>query len=296
MKANVFLLLGVALLLVGVSLQGLVTVTVDTTPPEFVWTVPGKQKDYNNPITILACVFDGESVISTVKFRYSSDFGLTWTWIDLRPQAQGPTPMATLATGEEIKWTTEPITLDVGMYAYEFEATNEAGATRVYPKSKGGVLVDWFSVQGGTLKGKWYINNEEVNSADQILTFSTRQLCFRFEVTHGLSSRAYIKWTGKNDGQLNLGIVQESRKYSGNTTFSDGTYRIDLIASDMASPSHDIVMATVEVNVGQPEAPIPLPHLPSLPPLPFDATSMTFMAVGACLVVYGFARKRRTKT
>lgn len=286
MKANVFLVLGVALLLVGVSLKGLVTVTVDTTAPEFLWTVPENQEAYTSPIAIIARVFDHESAVTTVKFRYSRNLGFSWTWIDLTPDSSAES---------ETTWRAEPISLPTGTYAYEFEATNEAELTRVFPNGLLGVLQDWFAVQA-ELQGKWYINGIEVTSPDQSLTFSTNELHFRFEATSGLSSGAQVKWIGQSTGQLQLQAIQELQKYDGNATFADGSYRIDLIASDRASPPHDVIMAAVEVTVGQSEPPIVIPGLPSLPPLPFDATSMTFMAVGACLVVYGFVRKRRTKT
>jgi len=298
MKANVFLVLGVALLLVGVSMKGFVTVTVipngdggDTTGPEFLWTVPEIQADYKSPVAITALLFDRESVVTTVKFRYSSDSGSSWTLITLRHTSTF-TSLSIDSTEETVSmWRANPISLATGVYAYEFEATNEAGLTTVFPNSLLGVLQDWFSVQA-ELEGKWQINNKEVTSPDQTLMFSGNQLHFQFEATTGLSSGAQIKWTGQSTGQLSLETVQEAQKYDGTATFADGTYKIDLIASDTASPPHDIVMASVEVNVGQQEPPI---IIPPLPPLPFDTTSIAFMAVGACLVVYGFARKRRMK-
>lgn len=219
MKSNAFMLLGLALLFIGL-VYPMATLVVDNTPPIIDGTVPQDLGSYGMLDQIIVRVYDPESGIGSVQCSILNVGTYTLTFTGKTEQSF------------EIWYYVlpKPITTP-GTYSFVITATNKAGLTNLV----GGV----FNIVYTPLKGKWYINNQEITNATQTVYSPTETVSFKFQ-------RSSVTGAGDiDDSKVSAFVVENGNTiltlslkdpanhiWTGSYTFTPGTHNLELKASD----------------------------------------------------------------
>jgi len=222
-----------ALLFIG-FIYPMATLIVDNTPPYFGSTSPTIGTEgaytYNSPLTtVWAIVNDDESGVDMVIFYW-------------RVKGTSEYNFITLTLGSNGVWSASVNIAGTGtVYEGYFEATNKAGLKQRYPMSG---YPNYFTVGVYIAPaGKWYINNQEITSTNQIVYSTSLTVSFKFVKTAGTVDVCAIS----EGGQQILALVQSGDTWTGSYTFTVGKHTLALQVSDGTTA---VTMSVLDLQVG----------------------------------------------
>lgn len=240
-------LFGIVLILMGISIisAGVIypmTVT-DITPPSIWDTQPIDGGVYQPNVLTYVSMWarDDESYINCTSAYFILE-GEDPINLDEQPSQPKAYPR-----GAAFEKSGLPM-LSAGTYSFRFRVKNQAGLTNE--------LSGTFQISGDDappilVEGKWYINDVEIASWTQTVSFSTTNtLNFKFIKTGGLAD-SYItcdvRWAGPETGESAL-INSATATWTCQHLFESGIYAIMLTAGDDGTRS--VIMAIYDVQVG----------------------------------------------
>lgn len=214
----IILILGLAMLITGFAL-GMVTVTVDTSPPailenDYYGATPMDGASYDILGIINCWVYEPNTALTEVKCVIDSiEYVLSYH------QSGG-------TMGGFKNYRCSPSPDDAcnveGTHSFRFVAVNELGLK--------GERSGSYAIQG-VLNGNWFLNDIEITSPTQELKFATHTLTARFDVLSGVVYTAKVEYSGPEDGTLLLTEVSVNR-WEATKTFQSGTYSMTFSAND----------------------------------------------------------------
>lgn len=268
MPRNILIYLGLVLVFLGFVFP-LVTVTVDTTPPEWqtdsygnVAIFPRDNEIYSSVARIQAGVEDLESGVKSVTAVIDgTSYSLTLT----------------IGTANSGVWIKNIPALGTGSHHVEYTAINN-----VEPALSNSYIGD-FQVYTD-LQGEWYINSQLIQDGSDHLYFSVTTLNFKFSKTSGVEDTSMVctvDYAGSETGTLTLACTSAAT-WETSKTFTSGTYTMTLKADD---GTNNITFSIVDLDLGT--------------QISFDFSWLNWrnglLVMGVGMIAYGFYRNRTKK-
>lgn len=265
LKINIFIVMGVFLIIAGSFAPNLLAVFLgDSTPPKIdIMSKPANGSAYPADVgvtTLTVYCYDVESNISSVVTVIDgTTHNLAY---------QGPA-----YSGRDL-WTKNVTALASGSHTFTTTVTNGVGLTAVTSGS--------FTIYG-VLSGSWFINTVLVSSPTQVIPSQTLTATFKFVKTQGKDDiyiSAYVKEGAATVCTLTL---TAANTWTGSYTFaSGGLHTLILEATDGAQR---VTMQVVGLKFPGGDATVSL-----------NMTQLIFWGAGVACLAYGFMGKRRLKT
>jgi len=276
---SVMLFAGIALLFAGFMFP-LVTVVIDTTPPEIGSAYPNVNMVYASVDYLEVHVRDVESGIKSVK----CDF-----WDSTYVHLQSPLLFYKQMDGDWEIWYLAANTLTpvpsggntyfapikiAGTYMVTWEVINKndvkttlTGTFTVYPN----------------LLGEWYLNTVLITSPTQTVYSTTPTIDFKFVKTAGVADNLVTCTVWEGSTKLLTLTNSATSTWTGSYTFANGKHTLDLKASD---GTQTVTMSVIGLQVGS--GGFELPQLNIL-----QISGLASAGIGLVLIV---ASKKRRKT
>ena len=259
--SNMLIYLGLALILFSFAYPFVTVVITTPSKPVIHSTVLTNGKTYTKLGRITACVSYADSVVCIIDGQQYY----------LRKLPIRPLTIASDGLEGENKyvvWAADVNIDSIGTHSFEFIATNKYGTSR----SSGS-----FEIYR-ELTGTWYINDIEITSSDQVIELETTTLTFKFIPAAGQPISCIVTYSGPESGTLSL--TEENGIWVATKTFLDGTYCMDLTATDGKAT---VTMTIIEADIGGGSSNW------------FTMQNILCIA-GVFLVVYGLYQRRRGRS
>jgi len=100
------------------------------------------------------------------------------------------------------------------------------------------------------LRGRFWINDQEILSENQTLILGSNTLNFKFVETSGEAEKVTVTWTGAREGSLSL-TKQDNGEWTGTATLPDGSYTVTLTAQDRYGQTFTLSIALTQAGTTQ---------------------------------------------